>query len=225
MITCIECGNEISSEAGSCPKCRTSYPKGRRCEICQLRGRELSILNSKSSSDFTYYAHSHCIEEVKREQEANGTCSVCRKDVVFVFRSYHGENYTCPECGHPKTIPTERCPFCSGRVIVSRGVKAYLPATGGLEAHFAHTACSRNREIRSQGFCFIATAAFESGEAPEVIFLREFRDDVLLKYLAGRTFVDAYYRLSPPLARIISHSPVLKHSCRTILSRLVRFLK
>jgi len=52
-------------------------------------------------------------------------------------------------------------------------------------------------QIYPKGFCFIATATFESVEAPEVLVLRQFRDDVLLKCVAGRTFVVAYYRLFP----------------------------
>jgi len=81
------------------------------------------------------------------------------------------------------------------------------------------------RQIYPKGFCFIATATFESVEAPEVIFLREFRDDVLLKRVVGRTIVDAYYRLSPPLAKLISQSKMLKRSSRVILSQFVQYLK
>lgn len=111
-------------------------------------------------------------------------------------------------------------------MIVSRGVKFYSEFGGTDLEYFSHEACSRNRQIRtSKKVCFIATVAFESGEAPEVVFLREFRDDILLKCLAGRTLVDAYYMLSPPLAGVISHSQVLKRLSRMVLSHFVRFLK
>ncbi len=85
------------------------------------------------------------------------------------------------------------------------------------------------------GGCFIATAAYGSYEAPYVKILREFRDNYLLKSfelrvlsfefdvpnILGRTFVKAYYRISPPIADFIRESEVLKFLVRIVLLPLI----
>ncbi len=73
----------------------------------------------------------------------------------------------------------------------------------------------------SKGRCFIATAAFSSCYAPEVIILQEWRDHVLLQSRAGRAFVRLYYAVSPPIAGLIDFMPMLKAPVRAILRLLI----
>lgn len=73
------------------------------------------------------------------------------------------------------------------------------------------------------GFCFIATAAYGSTQEPHVKILRQFRDQILMQSEAGRTFVDTYYRLSPPMAYFIGQHPTLRAATRAALWPLYGF--
>lgn len=77
-----------------------------------------------------------------------------------------------------------------------------------------------------KGFCFVATAAYGSALAPEVIYLSRFRDEVLLHSVAGTLFVRFYYFVSPPMASFIRRFSVLRLAVRTLfLSPLLKVVK
>ncbi len=72
--------------------------------------------------------------------------------------------------------------------------------------------------------CFIATAAFDSGYAPEVVTLRKFRDERLRKSDLGRKFIVFYYRFSPSFAQKLDSHPRLKAATRALIKLVCRFL-
>ena len=67
------------------------------------------------------------------------------------------------------------------------------------------------------GPCFIATAASGTPLSGAVALLRDFRDEWLLTNSAGTALVDAYYRVSPPVADAVADSPVLALAVRVAL--------
>jgi hypothetical protein len=73
--------------------------------------------------------------------------------------------------------------------------------------------------------CFIATAAYGSPMAPDVIMLREFRDHFLETTHWGQTLVKIYYYLSPPVALLISKSDRLGAITRFLLKPIVYLIK
>jgi YVTN family beta-propeller protein len=73
--------------------------------------------------------------------------------------------------------------------------------------------------------CFIATAAYGSSMAGEVVTLRRFRDDHLMKSEVGRAFVRLYYRHSPAVADYIRKRESLRAAVRAGLWPLVAMIK
>lgn len=69
--------------------------------------------------------------------------------------------------------------------------------------------------------CFIATAAYGTPMATEIQSLRDVRDAYLIDTALGAAFVDAYYRVSPPIARMVSEYPAAKTAVRAVLSPVV----
>lgn len=67
--------------------------------------------------------------------------------------------------------------------------------------------------------CFIATAAEGSFDAPSVLALRQFRDEILRECRWGRACIKMYYRVGPHLARIIEHRDSLRAATRRIIVR------
>lgn len=73
--------------------------------------------------------------------------------------------------------------------------------------------------------CFIATVCYDDYNSREVMVLRQFRDNKLLKSFVGTFFVKFYYCISPKLASLISKSNTVKGILRKyilepIISRL-----
>ncbi len=77
--------------------------------------------------------------------------------------------------------------------------------------------------------CVIATATYGSELSSEVQFLREFRDNFVMKTFAGQQFMRAfnafYYSWSPPVADIIANHKSLKEIFKFALYPLIGTLK
>jgi len=80
-----------------------------------------------------------------------------------------------------------------------------------------------SKEVRSP--CIIATVAFGSELAPEVQFLRDFRDHIAMRTLAGRAFMDVfhswYYLWSPHVAEWLRGNELGKMVVRDLLKPLL----
>lgn len=73
--------------------------------------------------------------------------------------------------------------------------------------------------------CFIATAAYGTPFAKEIDVLRDFRDTTLVSNVLGRAFIKFYYTVSPPIAKVIARSEVLRKIVRGIINPIVYILR
>lgn len=92
---------------------------------------------------------------------------------------------------------------------------------GYYESDWSEAADSGDAEDESLFGCFIATAAYGDPVAPEIQSLRTFRDKFLVNNFPGNLFIKMYYRLSPPIARIIEKHPFLRYVVRKQLAIIV----
>jgi hypothetical protein len=76
---------------------------------------------------------------------------------------------------------------------------------------------SGDGRYKSDGGCFIATAVYGGAETPQVLVLRKFRDQRLLTSYFGQLLVRCYYAVSPPIAKVLVHTPRLSAFVRRAL--------
>jgi hypothetical protein len=69
-----------------------------------------------------------------------------------------------------------------------------------------HQSINRNVKNSTKSKCYIATAVYGNGNAPEVLLLRQFRDRFLLSSMMGRLFVTVYYFISPRMIKYLNGS-------------------
>lgn len=118
--------------------------------------------------------------------------------------------YRCVKCQHIEGV--ERCTRCENGVWFTGGyhngeLALVCTSCGLAKEPWICPQCGTQNSVRygfgkmKTGPCFIATAAFEGSQVPEVIFLRRFRDNILSEHKIGRGFISLYQRMSPPVSK------------------------
>lgn len=124
------------------------------------------------------------------------------------------QQYICDVCGKKKPVSqiAGKCCRC-GRYL------CHSCATEQDDKIY----CPQHAPKRTR--CFIATVAYGTPSAAEINVLRKFRDNNLKQSTIGRSFIDFYYLVSPPIAKFISPRPWLRRFVQSILNPLVTLLK
>ena len=87
-----------------------------------------------------------------------------------------------------------------------------------------NTYSSTHKTNKSEG-CYIATMVYGDYNHPQVMVLRRYRDEYLLKSFCGRCFVKIYYYLSPKVVRILHNKKRVNIFIRWWLDRRIRKLR
>lgn len=113
---------------------------------------------------------------------------------------------------------------CAGKVTAPI---AYLEMLQSKGQSYWCKACSAEKRIEQtrSSQCFVATATFQSQSAPEVIFLRYYRDNVLQRSWFGRCLTKVYYRVGPALASIVETFPGTRESSKLIVHWLIEKIR
>ena len=77
----------------------------------------------------------------------------------------------------------------------------------------------------SSGGCYIATMAYGNYDHPQVMILRQFRDDVLSKSQFGKWFIKTYYFYSPKLVEKLKNKTTVNSLIRRGLNQIIKFIK
>ena len=131
---------------------------------------------------------------------------------------------SCPDpredCDNDPSNDPDGCDLCNCGIAVCAGcARCINPGAQEFSGDSFDSNCNGNND------CFIATAAYGSEMKAKIHVLREFRDRVLIRNARGKTFVDLYYRCSPPVARWMERHEGFRVLVQILLAPLVGMAK
>ncbi|WP_067521922.1 CFI-box-CTERM domain-containing protein [Endozoicomonas ascidiicola] len=80
------------------------------------------------------------------------------------------------------------------------------------------------QQQKKQEGCYIATMAYGDYEHPQVIKLREFRDQILAKNWLGRNFIKWYYKYSPLMVQTLENNHTVNKLVRSCLDGFIMLM-
>ena len=78
---------------------------------------------------------------------------------------------------------------------------------------------------RSNSGCYIATMVYKDYNHPQVMVLRNFRDNHLAEFFFGRAFIKFYYKYSPTWVLFLENKKIINDLIRGTLNQLIRLIK
>ncbi len=93
-----------------------------------------------------------------------------------------------------------------------------------LKTQLAAVNIGGGRSSGSSG-CYIATMAYGDYDHPQVMILRQFRDDVLDKSAFGKWCIKTYYHYSPELVEKLKNKKTINTIIRKTLNQFIKLIK
>lgn len=184
------------------------------------RNKELEEIKELTSKE---------LEEIRGDNEwvygknhtSDRTFEIGKKPVKLVFKcdscnKYFKSLQNCDKCGSDDLrfsyigLPVDRAyaAFICTKCPTEPVSKSWICPECGLENPLFSTVQWPKKS------CFIATAVYGTPMSDEVVILRQFRDNYLLRHKVGKIFVKYYYEHSPHLANLISEYKILRFFVR-----------
>jgi hypothetical protein len=173
-------------------------------------------LSSRIASD----AQGMCVSEINKLQErfANTYDNATKVAAILLLKERVNEAWeVTTTIGSMDLRQDFRTRYTQNRTLLSN-LKTQLAAvnTGGGR--------SSGSSSGSSG-CYIATMAYGDYDHPQVIILRQFRDEVLDKSSLGKRFIKTYYHYSPKLVERLKNKKTLNAIIRKALNQFIKFIK
>jgi len=159
---------------------------------------------------------------------AIGMCVEFLNWVVDDAKRRYSNNDLARQVAMQTAITTIKPPFYKIGVLdmdsTTRSNFANIRKKLGMTMQHRSTSSSTTTTTSSSG-CYIATMVYGEYDAPEVIVLRKYRDEILLSSVLGQTFVKFYYHLSPWFVRKTKNMNVVIKIIRKTLNLLVNYIE
>lgn len=94
-----------------------------------------------------------------------------------------------------------------------------------LEDMYNRSKSTTSSSSSSSGGCYVATMVYGDYNHPQVMVLREFRDNVLSHFYLGRKFIQFYYRYSPGWVERLKDYKTVNVAIKKILNQAIKILK
>lgn len=169
-------------------------------------------LSSRIASD----AQGMCISEINRLQDkfSNAYDKIVKTAAIILLKEKVGEAWEVAiTIGLMDLRQDFKTKYIKNRASLS-----------SLKTQLADVNVGAGANSGSSG-CYIATMAYGDYEHPQVIILRQFRDDVLDKSAFGKWFIKTYYHYSPNLVEKLKSKQIINAIIRKALNQFIKFIK
>jgi hypothetical protein len=128
----------------------------------------------------------------------------------------------CNESSHSASVYNEAVKVMNviKQLEMSGQVRDYFNRNMTILSSNAYAASEAERKASSG--CYIATMVYGSYDSPEVMILRNYRDQKLKQHLFGRIFIKTYYFVSPPFVSLTKDIPFVHKPIRYLLNKIIK---